>query len=285
MGRCSPSQIFSMLRLVVTVCLVALVAGGGHGGNKMKKYAHMKIQQSCFGEKYINDEWDKYKASSKKCSTQPQLIATEDIDFTDIIENIRDMALPWGSRSDNEQFRQLGRRNKRHVSDEKHSHTTAGKLYHLQERMACMIGNMTCMMLDQKCMKEDRTPDFDFYTQKIADWTGPQDMTPEDLKEMKDELTWGLDVCKDFSMCISPARAKSPFMKELGHVIAFAKCMEMKKMRACMKKDFKNYAEKAGYAGFDEIIDLGLAGLAKHDKKEKMGINALTMTLSGDMVF
>merc|ERR1719402_2067171 len=123
-----------------------------------------------------------------------------------------------------------------------------------------MISNMTCMMLDQGCMKEDRTPDFDFYTQKLADWTGPEGMEPKDLQEMKDELTWGMDVCKDFSMCISPTRAKSPFMKELGHVIAFAKCMEMKKMQACMKQDFKKYAAKEGYEGFEDIIDLGLLG-------------------------
>merc|ERR1712002_500224 len=285
MGRCSPSQIFSMLRLVVTVCLVALVAGGGHGGNKMKKYAHMKIQQSCFGEKYINDEWDKYKESSKKCSTQPMLIHPKDIDFTDVIENIRDMALPWGSRADTQQFRMHGSRNKRHVSEEKHSHTTAQKLEYMQEKMACMIGNMTCMLLDQGCMKEDRTPDFDFYTKKIADWTGPADITDKQRTEMKEELTWAMDVCKDFSMCISPTRAKSPFMKELGHVIAFSKCMEMKKMQACMKQDMKEYAEKEGYAGFEELIDNGLAGLMKHNKKEKMGINALMMTLSGDMVY
>jgi len=261
---------------------VALVAGGGHGGNKMKKYAHMKIQQSCFGEQYINDEWDKYKASSKKCSTMPQLIPTKDIDFSDVIENIRDMALPWGRRPDTEQFR-LGGRNKRHVSEEKHSHTTAEKLERLQEKMACMISNMTCVMLDQKCMNEDRSVNYDFYTQKIDSWTGPQEEQVQ--TEMKEELKWALDVCKDFSTCISPKRAKSPFMKELGHVISFAKCMEMKKMQICMKQDFKKYAAKEGYEGFGELIDNGLAGLVKHNKKEKMGINAYMMTMSGDMVF
>merc|ERR1711874_742207 len=67
--------------------------------------------------------------------------------------------------------------------------------------------------------------------------------------------------------------------------ISFSKCMEMKKMQACMKQDMKEYAAKEGYAGFEELIDNGLAGLVKHNKKEKMGINALMMTMSGDMVF
>merc|ERR1712243_141871 len=253
----------SMLRLVVTVCLVALVAAGG-GGGKMKKYAHMKIQQSCFGEEYINAEWDKMKEASKKCSTQEQLIPTENLDFEDVIDEIRNMALPWGSRSDNsaQQFQLVaaGGRSKRHANEEKHTHTTAEKLYHLKEKMACMISNMTCMLQDLDYMKEDKTPNLAVFETKIDEWNGSP--------EMKEELKWGMDVCKDFSMCISPQRAKSPFMKELGHYISFSKCMEMKKMMACMKTDYKKYAEKEGYgANINEIIDQGLAMGMKQNKK------------------
>jgi len=275
-----------MLRLVVAVCLVALCAGMGMDG-KMKKYAHMKIQQSCFGEKYINDEWDLIKASSKKCSTQPQLIATNDLDFQDVIDQIRDMALPWGSRSDSSahqfQLVSAGGRSKRHASEEKHQHTTAEKLYHLKEKMACMISNMTCMLRDLDYMKTDNTPNFDVFTKKIDDWAG----TDTERAEMKEELTWGMDVCKDFSMCISPQRAKSPFMKELGHYISFAKCMEMKKMMACMKTDYKKYAAKEGHpeAVVNELMDLGLDMGMNHQKKEKMGVDALTATMSGDLLF
>merc|ERR1711942_348074 len=275
MGRCFP--ISKMLRLVVTVCLVALVAGHG-GSSKMKKYAHMKIQQSFFGEEYINGEYDKMKASSKKCSTQPQLIATDDLDFQDVIDEIRNMALPYGTHDASSHAFKIVSRGKRHVSENTHHHTTADKLYHLKEKMACMIGNMTCMLRDLDCMKEDKSPNFDHYTQKIADWTGPQ--------EIKDDLTWGMDVCKDFSMCISPQRAKSPFMKELGHFISFAKCMEMKKMMLCMKHDYIKYAEKEGYGeNIKEILDNGLGMGMKHSKKENMGLDALTATMGGDLIF
>merc|ERR1711915_1147963 len=168
----------------------------------------------------------------------------------------------------------------------KHQHTTAQKLYHLKEKMACMVSNMTCMLLDQKCMNEDRTPNFDFYTNKINDWAGAD----AERAGMKEDLTWGLDVCKDFSMCISPQRARSPFMKELGHYIAFAKCMEMKKMMACMKNDYKKYAAKEGHPAeaVGQLIDHGLfEGMMKHKqmKKENMGLNALTATMSGDLLF
>jgi len=270
-----------MLRLVLAVSLVALAAAGG-GGGAMMKYGHMKIQQSCFGEEYINNEWDIMKAASKKCSTQPQLIATDELDFQDVIDEIRNMALPWGSRSDSSaqrfQLVSAGGRSKRHASEEKHKHTTAEKLYHLKEKMACMIGNMTCMLRDLDYMKADNTPNFATFEKKIADWEGSQ--------EMKDELTWAMDVCKDFSMCISPQRAKSPFMKELGHHISFSKCMEMKKMQICMKTDYKKYAAKEGYGEeINEIMDMGLHMGMKHQKKEKMGIDALTATMSGDLLF
>merc|ERR1711872_114454 len=161
----------------------------------------------------------------------------------------------------------------------KKTHTTADKLFHLKEKMACMIGNMTCMLRDLDYMKADNTPNFDAFTKKLADWQGSQDL--------KDELTWGMDVCKDFSMCISPQRAKSPFMKELGHYISFAKCMEMKKMMACMKTDYKKYAAKEGYpeAVVNELMDLGLDMGMNHQKKEKMGVDALTALMSGDLLF
>merc|ERR1711942_93395 len=245
----------------------------GGGGYKTKLYAELKIQHSCFGEEYITTEWNKMKESSKKCSSQPQLIPTNDLDFQDVIDEIRNMALPWGSRPDNSAGRY-----KRHASEDKHSHTTADKLYHLKEKMACMVGNMTCMLRDVGYMKEDNTPDFAFYEKRLADWIGSA--------EMKEDLTWAMDVCKDFSMCISPQRAKSPFMKELGHYISFAKCMEMKKMMLCMKHDYIKYAEKEGYGeNIKEILDNGLGMGMKHSKKENMGLDALTATMGGDLIF
>lgn len=136
---------------------------------------------------------------------------------------------------------------------------------------------MTCMLRDIGCLKQDNTPDFDYYTKEIDAWTGPADL--------KEELKWGLDVCKDFSMCISPARARSPFMKELGHYISFAKCMEMKKMMACMKHDMKEYLIKDGKDGVAELIGSGLLMGMKDNKPEKMGLNALSATMSGDLIF
>merc|ERR1739840_32077 len=95
MGRCIPSPA-SMLRMVLFVSLVALCAAGGG----MKKYAHMKILEQCMGEDYVQGYYTQMKASSKKCSTMPQLMSVEELDFQDVIDEIRNMALPWGSRQE-----------------------------------------------------------------------------------------------------------------------------------------------------------------------------------------
>jgi len=288
-GVCGPLNgggevhpISSMLRVAVIVSLVALCAA--HGGMK-KKYADTKIYESCMGKEYIQGFYKEMKASSKKCSTQPQMFGIKDIDFQDVIDEVRNMALPWGSRrEESNQYFQLvprGSRSKRHAGEEKHTHTTAEKLYHMQEKMACMIGNMTCMLRDLDWMNEDKTPNFALYEKKINDIPGA------DKEGLKAELLWGLDCCKDFSMCVSPQKAKSPFLKELGTFISFSKCFEMKKMMACMKTEFKAYAAKDGYENVDELLDYGfglMMGMSKNNP-EKIGINAIEGAMNGDFLF
>merc|ERR1712106_249310 len=277
MGRCIPSPA-SMLRMVLFVSLVALCAAGGG----MKGYAKMKILESCMGEENVQGYYKQMKDSSKKCSTMPQLMSIDEIDFQDVIDEIRNMALPWGSRQEsaNKYFKLAPARGKRHASSEPHKHTTAEKLYYMKEKMACMIGNMTCMLRDLDWMKEDKTPNIALYEKKINDIPGAS-------QGLKDELLWGVDVCKDFSMCVSPNKMKSPFTKELGTYISFSKCLEMKKVMACMKTDFKEYAAKDGHGDINELLDMGFGmamGMAKKNK-EKMGINALESTMNGDLIF
>jgi len=277
--------ISSMLRVAVIVSLVALCASGGINEGAYKKYAHMKIMERCFSEEHVQGYMKQMKDSSKKCSTQPQLFTTDDIQFQGIVDEIRNMALPWGSRrEDSSKYFQLvpsSGRSKRHATEQSHKHTTAEKLYHMKEKMACMIGNMTCMLRDLDWMNEDKTPNYALYENKITEST-------TDKPGLQEELMWGLDVCKDFSTCVSPEqRAKSPFMRELGTYISFCKCFEMKKLMACMKTDFKAYAAKDGYENIDELLNYGFGMGMKmgHQKKEKMGINAIEGVMSGDLIF
>ena len=66
-------------------------------------------------------------------------------------------------------------------------------------------------------MNEDKTPNMPLY---VAEYNKITDAKPG----LIEDLLWGMDVCRDFSMCMSPERAKSPFMKELGTFISFQKC-------------------------------------------------------------
>merc|ERR1711971_753615 len=103
---------------------------------------------------------------------------------------------------------------------------------------------------------------------------------PAASQDLKDELLWGMDVCKDFSMCVSPNKMKRPF-------ISFSKCMNMKEIMACMKTDFKEYAVKDGYGDIGELLDMGFGmamGMAKKNK-EKMGLNTLESAMNGDIIF
>jgi len=274
--------ISSMLRVAVIVCLVALCAASQEGA--MKQYAHVKILESCMGAEYIQGFITGMKDSSAKCSTQPRLYQASEIDFQDVIDEVKAMALPWGSRQDTaDQYFQLvasPSRSKRHASEEKHSHTTAEKLDLMREKMACMIGNMTCMLRDLKWMNEDNTPNMPYYATEINNIPNPK-------PGLIDDLTWGMDVCRDFSMCMSPERAKSPFMKMLGNFISFQKCFQMKELMACMKADFKEYAKKDGYDNVDDILDLGFGMVVDmaQMKEEKIGMNTLEGAMSGDLIF
>jgi len=270
-----------MLRVAVIVCLVALCAANEAA---MKQYAHMKILESCMGAEYIQGFIKQMKDSSAACSTQPRLYQASDIDFQDVIDEVRDMALPWGARQDtpNQYFQLVGgpSRTKRHTTEEKHGHSTAEKLTYMREKMACMIGNMTCMLTDLKWMNEDKTPNMPYYASEI-------NKIPTAKPGLKDELLWGLDVCRDFSMCLAPERAKSPFLKELGTFISFSKCFQMRELMACMKADLKDYAKQDGYDNIDEILDLGF-GMAidmANMKEEKLGMNTIEGTMNGDLIF
>ncbi|CAL4102314.1 unnamed protein product [Meganyctiphanes norvegica] len=222
--------------------------------------------------------------SSKKCSTQPQLFGIKDIQFQDVIDEIINMALPWGSRQDSTQYVQVvssaGGSSKRHTTGGTHKHNTAGKLYHMKEKMACMIGNLTCMLRDLDWIVEDNTPNIPYYEKRING-------LPREKQYLKAELLWGLDVCKDFSMCISPQRAKSPFMKELGTFISFFQCFRKKEIMACMKNGLKEYAVKDDYEAIDELLNYGFGmDMKMRDQmKEKMGITAFGGVMGGDLIF
>merc|ERR1712106_203698 len=214
MGRCIPSPA-SMLRMVLFVSLVALCAAGGG----MKGYAKAKILESCMGEETVQGYYKQMKDSSKKCSTMPQLMSIDEIDFQDVIDEIRNMALPWGSRQEsaNKYFKLAPARGKRHASSEPHKHTTAEKLYYMKEKMACMIGNMTCMLRDLDWMKEDKTPNIALYEKKINDIPGAsQGLKDDAAKDGHGDINELLDMGFGMAMGMAKKNKEKMGLNALG---------------------------------------------------------------------
>ena len=64
--------------------------------------------------------------------------------------------------------------------------------------------------------------------------------------QLKQDFSDGLEFCREFAMCMPVHKLKDPIAKELGYTMAFMKCMDKKKMKACMKHDIRNYGSMFG---------------------------------------
>merc|ERR1711887_413068 len=255
----------SMLRLLVLVALVGLSSAGGMDGKKgefMKKYAHHKIMESCFGRDLIKKYYVSMMEASKKCGIMDPNEVSSDLDFKEIINEIRAAALQMGSNSPNNQYYKLvpvlqGGRYRREV------HDTTELLNHVKEKITHKIANVTCMLRELDWIKEDKTPNYPLYEIHI---NGISDAY------LKDQLLYGLDMCKDYANCMPVKKAKSPFKKELGTYIAFQQCMEMQKLQACFKKDFRYMMADFGFDAVEQKINMGLELLG--DKQPQEGYEA-----------
>merc|ERR1711955_25990 len=266
----------SMLRLVCLVGLAALCSAGGLGGYKesvMKQYAHYKIQESCFGKEMVMQyKMDMMKAS-KKCSMNDTQGADQ-MDFEEIINEIRSAALRYRGQDAGEQYYRLvpvlqGGRYRRDA------HDPAQMLAHLKDRMTHKISNVTCMLQELKYMNADKTPNYDQVEKQINQVNDAY---------LRNQLHYGFDMCKDFAGCMPTQKAKNPLMKELGKCISFYKCMEMKKMSACFMKDFRQAMADYGHDAVEEKINMGLEMMGEEVHREGMdGYETLEMAMMSNM--
>merc|ERR1739842_94605 len=109
---------------------------------------------------------------------------------------------------------------------EPHKHTTAEKLYYLKEKMACMIGNMTCMLRDLDWMKEDKTPNYALYEKDINNIPAAS----EGLKHVR----------------ISQQN-EEPLHEGAGYLYLFLQVHEYEGDYGLHEDRFKEYAAKDGY--------------------------------------
>jgi len=262
-----------MLRLVLLVALAGLCsAGGGYKEGMMKKYAHYKIQESCFGREMVMGYKKQMMEASKKCSDGNVTHVSHNFDFEEIINEIRAAALQAGSGSPSNQYYKLvpvlqGGRYRRDA------HSAAEKLEYVKNKMTHAIANVTCMLRELDWIKENNKPNYEVY-----------DMHINKIKDayLKDQLQYGNDMCKNYADCMPVQKAKNPMLKELGTFFFYQQCMEMQKMTACFKKDFRYMMSDYGFDAVEEKINMGLEIVGEDVEYEGMeGYQALEHALMG----
>jgi len=268
-----------MLRLVCLVGLAALCSAGGLGGYKesmVKEYAHYKIQESCFGKEMVMKYKMEMMKASKKCSVHDyDPNSADQMDFQDIINEIRSAALRYRGQ-DNDDEGQLFRlipanRFKR----DHHSKDPAMVKEYLTKKMTHKIANVTCMLQELKYMNEDKTPNYKHAEKQINQINDAY---------LRNQLTYGFDMCKEFANCMPVKKAKTQIMQELGTCVSFFKCMEMKKMEACFMKDFRQGMADYGFDPIEEKINMGLEMMGEEIHREGMdAYETLEMAMMGNM--
>jgi len=270
-----------MLRLILLVALASLCSAGGGGYKEamMKKYAHHKIMEDCFGKDLMKKYYVSMMEASKKCGSQQPHEGVTELDFKEIIADIRSAVQQAGSRSPNGQYYQLvpvlqGGRYRRHANATEHEHTATEKLTYFKEKMTHKIANVTCMLQELKWIKADKTPNYDLYETFMNEVTDPF---------LKKQMLYGMDMCRDYADCMPVKKAKNPMLKELGTYIFFQKCMEMQKLQACFKKDFRYMMADYGFDAVEEKINMGLEILGEEQHEEGYeAYKTLEGVLSGD---
>jgi len=258
-----------MLRLILLVALASLCSAGGGGYKQamMKKYAHHKIMEDCFGRDIMKKFITEMMEASKKCSTGHPHESTHEIDFKEIINEIRSAALQAGSGSPSNQYYQLvpvlqGGRYRRQAdagTEQEHTQTAAEKLAYLKEKMTYKINNVTCMLKQLNWINEDNSPNYELFEKYTNEITDPF---------LKKQLFYGMDMCRDYAECMPVKKAKNPMLKELGTYIFYQQCVEMQKLQACFKKDFRYMMADYGFDAVEEKINMGLEILGEEVHEE-----------------
>ncbi|XP_037080337.1 uncharacterized protein LOC119101164 [Pollicipes pollicipes] len=193
------------------VALACLCVASAYVPKKLiKKYAMMKMAESCFGEQVMDSFKEEMSAACEKCRAddpagQPELMAQFD-------------AIVGAGES----------RRKR----SSHHGFTPEKLQKIRARISSMIGNVTCVMKELKFVDAENQIDLPSMKERIAD----MNLT----KSLREDLEEGLDKCNDFAKCLPSSLVdQSPVTPGFGRQMAFFKCIKMAKVEACMKQDFR----------------------------------------------
>jgi len=177
--------------------------------------------------------------AKNQCSGQPMDMANS-MALRDYINDLRSqprtqiitMPMPFFMGQDMDMMRNMmgQSRMKRNLD------LSPSNVQRVQMKMSAMIGNITCIFQTTGWMKEDKTPNYEKGT--------------EEIKALKIDAALKADLleihsdCMAMAQCMPLADAKNPIKKELGEFMMWFKCSKMREDMACMKNDFRKYADK-----------------------------------------
>merc|ERR1711872_155114 len=224
-----------MLRILTVLCLVG--ASMAHMGAEamMKKYAYTKIMSSCMGEETVMNYKMEMRAAYAKCKGQD--IEQTMLDIQAMLKELRRKYSPFTRQSGaqnpvyvpvpvyvNQQPQQFpvvqqlsSFRSKRSMDMD----LSPEGIEKIKQKMMAKISNMTCVLKEMNYMTADNQPNYEAFNTMVNELP-VDEMLKEDFRE-------AMDMCRDFAMCMPVEKAKHPVKKELGHMMAFMKCIHMKK--------------------------------------------------------
>jgi len=235
-----------MLRIAVLLCVVVATYGWG-SEMAIKKYGHMKIVSSCFGEEVMKEWLVKWKDATAKCKNEGASM-TDLPSYRQYLMKLRSSAskpeyvpvpVPYYYPQQGQmnqfmsRFNQAAQNPFQSLNRAKRSEHFS--LDHLEEKMKSKVGNITCVLKETGFMDENHQPIYDAAIQFFKDL-----QIADDLKA---DLLDAMDMCKDFAMCLPVEKAKHPLKKELGTAMGYFKCTSMMEVKVCMKHDMKKYGQ------------------------------------------
>jgi len=245
-----------MLRIAVLLCVVVATYGWG-SEMAIKKYGHMKIVSSCFGEEVMKEWLVKWKDATAKCKNEGASM-TDLPSYRQYLMELRSGAskpeyvpvpVPYYFPQQGQMPQMMASQNRfSFQSLNRVSRSAPFNMDELEEKMKAKLGNITCVLREMNLMDENNQPIYDTNFQYIMDL--------QIADELKADFLDALEMCKDFSMCLPVEKAKNPIKKEFGTAMSFMKCCYMMQETVCMKHDMRKYAKEMGNTDYvdDEMM-------------------------------
>ncbi|PSN39312.1 hypothetical protein C0J52_15573 [Blattella germanica] len=246
---------FRALLFVVLVSWSSSVTGfGGADDRYIKKYAMMKVYESCFGPDVVKEVRQEMKAACAKCAgvsaTAPgQAVPPPPQSDMDKRKPPPVGAMPPTIRATEScsgfSVQATSARASRLLSSTRDL-DIKGQLETLTSRLSGKIRNVTCVMQELGYLDENLEPNFERIAERI-------NRLPIG-EELKRDMVDGVQFCKQFAQCVPETRKdKFQLSRELVKPMFFFRCYKHKKLEACIMKDVRErYTPGDDMAGPDE---------------------------------